>query len=205
MTFDPKKTEVWAKIQKLDLSSVREKFKADKGVFWRMRKSADTVEAEYRQFLYLIATNEGKVVVPWTQDLDDFWHRHILDTAKYQADCEAVFGRIVHHNPHLAVGSSQQAKAFLETKQMYRDAFRDKADQKKKTGSADSTSAGCGTFMPVVFCGTVATPSSYSSSSSGCSSSSSSSSSSGSSCGSSSGGGSSCGGGGCGGGGCGGS
>lgn len=195
--------EKWVLIEKLDLGSVTDRFADKKGWWWRLWHTAEKVEAEYRQFLYLIATNPGKTVVPWSQDLDDYWHTHILDTVKYKADCEAIAGRAIDHNPHLPQGTPEQAAAFKDTKTMYREAFKDKADA-QRAGSSSSSAAGCGTVMPIIFCGTVAAPppsSSYSSGSS-CSSGSSGSgsscgSSSASSCGSSSCG-SSCGGGGCG-------
>jgi hypothetical protein len=139
-------TEKWDLIKNLDLKSVKDKLTSKRSWWKALFYDSTKVESEYRQFLYLIATNPDKCVVPWSEDLDDFWHQHILDTDKYSKDCQNIFGKFVHHNPHLPIGSDKQVKAFTETKQMYRDAFKDKA--KDKT----SDSSGCGTFMPVVFC-----------------------------------------------------
>jgi hypothetical protein len=141
----------WETIRALNLRSVKEKLKDRKGFWWRVWHDADRLEAEYRQFLYLIATNPGKTVVPWTQDLDDFWHEHILDTEKYAQDCNAALGSFLHHNPHLPKGSSQHDKAFSETRQMYRAAFKETVD-KRSRGNRTSCGPGCTTFMPVVFC-----------------------------------------------------
>lgn len=139
----------WNEIAALDLSSVKEKLRSQKNWWWKWRNDIDRIETEYRQFLYLIAVNPGKTVVPWTQQLDDFWHAHILDTRKYEEDCKKVFGHTVHHNPHLEVGSTKQKKAFNETKDMYKTAF-----DKKKGSAYDSGGSGGDTvFMPVVFCG----------------------------------------------------
>jgi hypothetical protein len=33
-------------------------------------------------------------------DVDIFWHYHILDTMKYAADCEQIFGYFLHHFPY---------------------------------------------------------------------------------------------------------
>ena len=140
-------TEKWNQIKNLDLSSIKTKFISNKGFWWGLWGDPNEVEAEYRQFLYLIALNPGKSVVPWSKDMDDFWHCHILDTDKYTKDCQELFSKYVHHNPHLPIGSDKQVKTFNETKQMYRDAFKDKAKNKD-----DSSSAGCSTIMPVVFC-----------------------------------------------------
>jgi hypothetical protein len=36
-------------------------------------------------------------------DVDTFWHYHILDTMKYAADCENVFGYFLHHFPYIGL------------------------------------------------------------------------------------------------------
>jgi hypothetical protein len=140
--------ERWEKVAAIDLSSVRAKFLARKGVFWRLRKSARRVEDEYRQFLFLVATNPGQTVVPWSQDLDDFWHEHILNTAKYAGDCESIMGAFIHHNPHLPEGSPAHGKAFAETRLLYKAAFKD-AIRDRRRGIA---TAGCSSNMPLAFC-----------------------------------------------------
>jgi len=139
--------DTWQKIDRLDLEAIKAKLKSKKGWWWNLRTDLDAVEQEYKQFLYLIATNPGEVVVPWNDKLDDLWHEHILDTARYEKDCQDIFGKFIHHNPHLAVGTRPQVQAYEKTKGMYRTAFKDKA------ASRSSTDPGCGTFMPIVFCG----------------------------------------------------
>jgi hypothetical protein len=145
-------TPHWAQINQLDFSDIKSKLSEKKGFWWRLTHKLDRIEEEYRQFLYLIATNPGKTVVPWSQPLDDFWHEHILDTHKYTADCQQIFGQYIHHNPHLNVGTEDQKKAFSETKVMYRAAFQELADKKKQGATGDSSS-GCGAFSVIVFCG----------------------------------------------------
>lgn len=142
----------WNEIDALDLSSVKTKLGEQKGWWWRRGDKLNKLEVEYKQFLYLIATNPGKTVVPWTQDLDDMWHVHILDTRKYEEDCKTVFGKTIHHNPHLPVGSTKQKQAFNETKEMYKAAF-DKKKGSAYEGSTGSSGGGDVIFMPVVFCG----------------------------------------------------
>ena len=119
--LDPAK---WQPIQALNLIPVKQRLRARKGLFWAIRHKPNRLEAEYRQFLYLIAANPGQTVVPWSEAMDDFWHEHILDTRQYEADCLALFGQFVHHNPHLTVGSKPQVRAFQETRTMYRTALR---------------------------------------------------------------------------------
>jgi hypothetical protein len=142
--------EKWAKVAALDLGSVRRKFEFKKGWWWRARHDAQRVEREYRQFLYLIVANIGETVVPWSRDLDDLWHEHILDTAKYARDCKAIFGRFIHHNPHLPEGSIAHSKSAANTRKMYKSAFRESFDKGRRRTTAG---AGCGADMPIVFCG----------------------------------------------------
>lgn len=185
-------SDLKSKIDKLDLTKVKAKFLSRKGWWWKLKNDVNIIEKDYRKFLYLLGT-EATMMVPWTQNLDDFWHEHILDTAQYAKDCEHLFGKMIHHNPHLPVGTAAHKVASKATSKAYSSAFK---EPKKKDDSASSCSS-CSS-MPSVFIA-----SSCASSSPSCSSGSSASCSSGSSCG---GGGSSCGGGGggCGGGGCGG-
>lgn len=39
-------------------------------------------------------------IIPPTQDIDDFWHQHILNTFKYEKDCLEFLGFFLHHYPH---------------------------------------------------------------------------------------------------------
>lgn len=53
----------------------------------------DAAEQGYRDFLAQDAQAEP------SQDVDKFWHHHILDTAKYAQDCKDLFGFFLHHRP----------------------------------------------------------------------------------------------------------
>jgi len=59
--------------------------------------------------------------------VDAFWHAHILDTMKYAADCEHVFGHFVHHFPYFGLRGEEDARelqdAFATTKQRYENLF----------------------------------------------------------------------------------
>jgi hypothetical protein len=109
----------------LDLSSVREAVMEKQG--WS-RERADAAQVEYLRFLTLLQMQPGFMLVPWTtpdgkDDLDQFWHQHILDTAKYSADCERLFGRMIHHNPHVVRGSGQETDAVEKTQRLYARTF----------------------------------------------------------------------------------
>ena len=141
--------ERWEKVAALNLNSVRKKFAFKKSWRWHLRRSVDKVERQYRQYLYLIVRNPDKTVVPWSRDLDDFWHEHILDTAKYAQDCNFILGAFIHHNPHLPEGSLSHSEASAETRKMYKAAFRESARKGRRRTSED---VGCGAGMTVVFC-----------------------------------------------------
>ena len=137
----------WELIKNLDLFAVRTRFIKKQSYLWRCINNAIKIEAQYRQFLFLAASNPSEVIVPWNQSLDDFWHEHILDTVKYAKDCEAIFGNIFHHNPHLPIGSSEQVKAYNKTKKVYKETFGEKAKSK------NSHDPGCGGAFIPIFCG----------------------------------------------------
>jgi hypothetical protein len=73
---------------------------------WSIEK-VDAVEHQYRLFLQLIRAGEQELGP--TRDVDIFWHAHILDTRAYASDCEALFGRFVHHYPYSGLFGSEDA------------------------------------------------------------------------------------------------
>ena len=80
---------------------------------------------EYKQFLALMAWYPEAALVP-SDDIDEVWHTHVLNTARYQADCEAIFGRFQHHLP--SVGESEEVveehlKGRDETARLFEESF----------------------------------------------------------------------------------
>jgi hypothetical protein len=67
---------------------------------------ADAVEIEYRRFLTLMKLYPNEATAPLV-DVDTFWHYHILDTAKYAADCASAFGYFLHHYPYLGMDGAE--------------------------------------------------------------------------------------------------
>jgi hypothetical protein len=109
----------------LELTSVRDALIEKHG--WSLER-ADAARREYIRFLTLLQKKPGFMLVPWLtvdgrDDLDQFWHQHILDTAKYAADCNLLFGRMIHHNPHVVRGSEQETTAFEKTQRLYARTF----------------------------------------------------------------------------------
>src|SRR6476619_4686246 len=104
-------------IQNLDLSSVRANAMTKLG--WSSEK-AQRVENSYRRFLYALAhKEENDLLSPPSQEVDDFWHQHILDTRKYREDCNTVFGHYIDHTPRLL--PEDQRRAHARREQVYRD------------------------------------------------------------------------------------
>ena|SRR5215831_2915852 len=94
-------------IQNLDLSSVRAKLVEKQG--WSPDQ-ARRVEGDYKRFLYALAHKRKEdILSPPSQEVDDFWHQHILDTRKYREDCQAIFGHYVDHTPGLDREKQRQA------------------------------------------------------------------------------------------------
>ena len=61
---------------------------------------------EYRRYLTLVVSNPTTPLVP-TKLIDRVWHAHILDTRRYAADCDRIFGHFMHHDPSLGIGGEQ--------------------------------------------------------------------------------------------------
>jgi hypothetical protein len=95
----------------LDLDPIKIKLMhVRSGEGWSLEK-ANAVEKEYRRFLCLMKLYPGEDTAPLA-DVDTFWHSHILDTMKYAADCERVFGYFLHHYPYVGMDGSDNEKQF---------------------------------------------------------------------------------------------
>jgi hypothetical protein len=100
--------DVVAAIHALNLDSVKIRLMdAELGEGWS-REYADSIEAAYRNYLTMLVKYPADAEdILLSEDVDEFWHTHILQTIKYAADCENVFGNFLHHTPH--VGEVTQA------------------------------------------------------------------------------------------------
>jgi hypothetical protein len=100
---------MWLAIDALDFARMKAK------LLHRRQWTPETVaraEAGYRQFLKLAAQYPGTAIVP-NEEVDQFWHAHILDTRRYADDCERIFGFVLHHNPYVGIdGADDEARLF---------------------------------------------------------------------------------------------
>ena len=94
---------------------------------WTLDK-ARLMETWYRRFLFLVKLYPDRTIVP-TKDIDTFWHTHILDTKKYMADCETLFGRYFHHFPYFGMRGEQDKQnlqtAFDATEELFYKHFNE--------------------------------------------------------------------------------
>jgi hypothetical protein len=120
--------ELWRRVQALDLTAPAEQFVLYRG--WTAEK-AKRVELRYRRFFYLKAALPGDAASP-TDEIDEFWHQHIINTRRYGADCNAVAGRFLHHS-FLSTADEKKAREIrivrLTTEICYEKLFGEPYEQ----------------------------------------------------------------------------
>lgn len=120
-------------IENLDLGYLGRKLLED-DAFEAQRRNGDLLWDEgrvaralhdYKQFLALMHWNPEAFLVP-SDEIDDVWHTHVLNTARYQADCETIFGCFQHHSPSMGA-SEEVVEAHTndreETLRLFEEAF----------------------------------------------------------------------------------
>src|SRR3989344_486002 len=134
------------KIDELDLSMIKMKLCLpieDEGKGWSLDR-ANRCERLYKMFLKLNILYPEVSVVP-TKEIDDMWHAHILDTRKYHADCQKVFGFYFHHFPYFGLrGEEDKASlshAFDITKSLFTQHFGE--DLTRAEGEATCGNRNC--------------------------------------------------------------
>ena len=120
--------EVITAIQALDLESVKLRvMDAELGEGWT-REYADSIEAAYKNYLtMLVKYPDDAEDIMLSEDVDEFWHTHILQTTKYAKDCQNVFGNFLHHEPHVgevtAEDHEKRAALAEKTRRLYEQEF----------------------------------------------------------------------------------
>ena len=136
-------------IQKLDLGLIRKKVMSPQpeGCGWSKQKAKE-VEMWYRRYLILVAKYPQKDLSP-PKIVDEFWHRHILDTRKYAHDCKKIFGHMIHHFPYFGTRGKEDAErlkaAASETKALFEEEFGESPENSAALcGPASDGDAECG-------------------------------------------------------------
>jgi hypothetical protein len=138
-----------AAIESLDLEPIRFKIACpEDGLGWTS-EHADRIELAYRRFLGMRAKYPHLQMAP-TRDLDSFWHAHILDTRKYAADCERIFGEFVHHYPYLGLmGDRDKLQEAADTlRDLFRSEFGAELPSNARRDEAGGAAAWCGGDQP---------------------------------------------------------
>ena len=113
-------------IAALDLDLIKVKLMhKESGEGWSLELVSE-VEFEYRRFLHLLKLFPDEQIAP-RFDVDIFWHYHILDTMKYAADCEQIFGYFLHHYPYSGLGvednQADRHRTGARTQKLYEATF----------------------------------------------------------------------------------
>jgi hypothetical protein len=70
------------------------------------REKREAEARRYEKFLRLAAKHPGKRATP-TQEIDEFWHLHMLHPAAYYKDCVRLFGYIFDHDGGFGTGAGE--------------------------------------------------------------------------------------------------
>ncbi|MEU7863455.1 hypothetical protein [Nonomuraea sp. NPDC049141] len=110
-TLSPEQEQLAALIDALDLDPIAFKLMhPHPGETVMTLAEADQLIAAYRCFLKLCVWYPDAKIVP-SKDIDEVWHNHVLDTAKYAEDCELI-GRFLHHYPYFGLGGPEDEAAW---------------------------------------------------------------------------------------------
>lgn len=121
----PTLEESKAYIYSIDFSMIINKMVKHLG--WS-EKEGRALCAVYRNFLFLnrkYLNQYGQL--PPSEELDEFWHNHILDTSKYRQDCEKIFGNYFDHYPYFGIDEKSNLddlqNSFEMMKNLYKEEF----------------------------------------------------------------------------------
>lgn len=80
----------------------------------------------YRNYLILRVKYPDENLPP-SDDVDEVWHNHILDTKKYRFDCNVIFGSYFDHYPYFGRDERTTQKdldeAFARAQELHRAEF----------------------------------------------------------------------------------
>jgi len=107
-TLDDKTLQ--SRIESLDLEPIKFKLVREKSYD---RTQVEALAKWYKRFLFLTFKYRGQSIVV-CEGIDAFWHQHILDTQKYAADCNAVFGEFLHHFPYFGLRGDDDQQALVD-------------------------------------------------------------------------------------------
>lgn len=95
-------------IYAIDFSNIIEKLVGYHG--WA-RKHANEACEFYRGFLFINYKYDFNP--PPSEEIDEFWHSHILDTEQYHRDTMGIFGHYLHHYPYMGIDGKTTASDMV--------------------------------------------------------------------------------------------
>lgn len=101
------------RVMAIDLERIR--YKTQQKLGWSTLR-AIKAELEYRRYLTLLVLYPNQEIAPPSNDADEIWHTHILDTMAYEIDCERLLGGFLHHVPSY-VTPAEKVKTAAARKQ----------------------------------------------------------------------------------------
>lgn len=123
-------SEAFSYIDSINFDMIVEKITApDENVakLWS-EEAARAAISYYRNFLKILRKHgESHDFLPPSIEIDEIWHHHILDTSKYQKDCQVIFGTFLHHYPYFGMRDEADhnalTSAFDVTQRLYVEEF----------------------------------------------------------------------------------
>lgn len=108
-------------ISLLDFKEVIKKLVQHEG--W-LEKDAKAISEIYKNYLFLKKKYGKEHELPPSDEIDIFWHNHILDTKKYRYDCQNIFGEYFDHYPYYGIDEKSNLKdlqkAFSKMQELYK-------------------------------------------------------------------------------------
>lgn len=110
-------------IEALDLQSVMNQLVVIEK--WSEDEAKAAIQ-QYRRWLFLRKKYSDQILPP-SQDIDQVWHAHILQTREYRQFCQQVFidtpEQFLDHNPADEHNADQFCRLFQQTQNLYQQEF----------------------------------------------------------------------------------
>ena len=107
-------------INSIDFTAIIDKLVNQMG--WLQSHALETCDL-YRKFLILKKKYGHLYNLPPSEDIDEFWHMHILDTKAYRKDCDIIFDHYLDHYPYLGIDENSNLGdleiAFQKTQELF--------------------------------------------------------------------------------------
>ncbi|MCX7124710.1 MAG: hypothetical protein NTU49_02960 [Gammaproteobacteria bacterium] len=119
--------EAKAYIDSIDFSMIIDKIVSTK--HWK-KSDVSKICDFYKNFLFLKKKYfQDYEQLPPSEEVDEFWHNHILDTKKYKHDCDKIFGFYLDHYPYFGIDGKTNRQdldnAFNEIQKLHYKEFGD--------------------------------------------------------------------------------